>query len=269
MRVVANDESEGVYEAELATTPGVSYTLNVSTPDGQNITSTPTVAPQSTIGIDSLDFAISKEERFNNEGFLITTEFVNVLADLNLTGAQRPFLRWRATGEYQFQEDARFLLNPKTCYVKESIDFNNLPILNTQEVATDRVDDLQILTTLLNERFLITYLFNVFQYTVTEDELKYWEKVEELVNIDGTLFDPPPGAIVGNLNAENDDEARVQGYFSVVAEVSDRLFVDVAQKGGFAITTCTRGFMQENPAKCDDCLTINNSSLVRPPYWNP
>lgn len=263
-------DDPGTYEAFTATTPGVTYSLEVNTPDGQQIRSNPTVAPTSTVDIDALDFEISAIESFNALGNLVTTEFVDVNVSLDLSGPERPSLRWRLDGQYQYLERGRMLLNPRTCYIEETTDFNNIAIINTEEVAGNVVENRQIYSTLLSHKFNLIYCFHVFQYTLSEDEYNYWNRVEQLVNIDGTLFDPPPGSIVSNLVDMSNDASRVQGYFSVVGETSKRLFVDVTQKGAFAESECIDGFGgRNNPPRCSDCPTIRGSSLVRPPYWVP
>ena len=160
------------------------------------------------------------------------------------------------------------LLNPRKCFIKETIDFNNIAIINTDDVATDRIEDVQLFSTLMNFRFHLLYCFHVFQYALTDEEFNYWNRVEELVNIDGTLFDPPPGSIVGNLVNNTNDNGRVQGYFSIVGQKSERFFVDVTKRDEFAQSECIDGFAgRNNPPRCSDCTLINNSTLVRPPYW--
>lgn len=263
-------DEPGTYEAFTATIPGVSYSLEVNTPDGSQIRSNPTVAPRSSVDIEALDFEISTIESFNALGNLVSTEFVDVNVSLDLTGTDRPSLRWRLDGEYQYLERGRMLLNPRTCYIKETTDFNNIAIINTEEVAGDVVENRQIYSTLLNQKFNLIYCFHVFQYTLTEEEYDYWNRIEQLVNIDGTLFDPPPGSIVSNLVDISNDASRIQGYFSVVGETSKRLFVDITQKGSFAESECIDGFGgRNNPPRCSDCPSIPGSSLVKPEYWNP
>ncbi len=263
------EDDDGLYEAFTATIPGVSYELEINTPDGLQIKSSPTLAPEPLLEIDTLKFDISIIENFNAAGNLITTEFVDLLISLKLPPDKRPYIRWRIKGEYKFVEAYRMALNPKICYVKENIDFNNIAILNTEDVGTDELSNFQLLSALMNDRFNQRYCFHVFQYGISEEEYLYWKRVKELINIDGTLFDPPPGSIVGNLITDENSGGRVQGYFSVVSQKSKRLFVDVTDKGTFAESVCSLRFNANNPQKCFDCLTINGSSYTKPTYWIP
>ncbi len=265
-----NPEDLGDYMATTSVTPGVSYQLDIITPDGQSISSQPTVAPEASLDITGLDFDVANVENFNTLGNVVSTEFVDLFVSLDLAGKKRDALRWRLEGEYQFVERGRMLLNPRTCYIKEQLDFNNIAIINTEEVAGDAIEGRQIFRTLMNERFNLIYCFHVFQYSLTEEEYNYWQRVEELVNIDGTLFDPPPGSIIGNLVDNNNEDGRVQGYFSIVGQNSKRLFVDVSQRGAFAESTCVDGFGGRNNAEeCSNCPLIRGASLVKPSYWNP
>ncbi len=263
-----DDEDLGVYKAFTSVTPGISYHIDITTPDGQNITSIPTIAPESSLDITELDFEVAKVENFNVVGNITVTDFVDLFVSLDLAGKRRHPVRWRLDGEYQYLEQGRMLLNPKTCYIKETIDFNNIAILNTEEVATETVENVQLFRTLMNHRFHLLYCFHVFQYALTDEEYNYWSRVEELVNIDGTLFDPPPGSIIGNLVNNTNENGRVQGYFSVVGQTSKRFFVDVSKKDEFARSECADGFAgRNNPPRCSQCTLIRNSTLVKPPYW--
>ncbi len=263
-----DEEDLGVYKAFTSVEPGVSYQLDVVTPDGQSISSLPTVAPEPTLDITELNFDVSSIESFNAVGNVISTDFVDLFVSIDLAGKERHPVRYRLDGEYQYQEAGRMLLNPRICYIKETTDFNNIAILNPDEIASDRIDNFQLFSTLMTFKFNQIYCFHVFQYALTDEEYNYWSRVEELVNIDGTLFDPPPGSIVGNLVNNTDENGRVQGYFSVVGQKSDRFFVDVTDKGAFARSECEDGFAgRNNPPRCSECTLINNSSLVRPPYW--
>jgi hypothetical protein len=111
------------------------------------------------------------------------------------------------------------------------------------------------------------YCFHVTQYSITQSEYDYWARVNELVSIEGTLFDPPPGSISGNLVDVNNDQGRVQGYFSIAAAKSKRLFAVVSDQGFFPEQPCSLNFRDESPEKCSDCLKINGSSYQRPSYW--
>jgi len=164
-------------------------------------------------------------------------------------------------------ERAFGLLNPRHCYVKQSIDLNDIVVANTSEFDRGGIAREPVINLPMDSRFNIQYLFNVSQFSLNEAEYNYWSRIEELVNVDGTLFDPPPGVLKGNLINTTDPTQQVQGYFSVARLSFVRRFVNIFDRGFFVDTDCESRPNANNPAKCLDCTTLPNSSLEVPPYW--
>ena len=62
--------------------------------------------------------------------------------------------------------------------------------------------------------------------SMTEEEYNYWKNISAIINRDGSLFDPPPGTVRGNLyNIDNEDDL-ILGYFSVSAVEYKRYFTN-------------------------------------------
>jgi len=90
--------------------------------------------------------------------------------------------------------------------------------------------------------------------------------VKEVIDIDGGLFDPPPGTIIGNIrNVDNPDDVAV-GDFSVSSVFFKRAFVNRDDTGVFIRDKCG-GFRFDVPFGCMNCLEITQSTLERPDYW--
>jgi len=119
----------------------------------------------------------------------------------------------------------------------------------------------------IDSRFNILYLFNVSQFTISQQEHEYWSRIDQLIDVEGTLFDPPPGVLRGNLFSVTSSNQNVQGYFSLARQSFNRRFVNIGEKGFFADTDCQSRPGANNPAKCLDCTTLLRSTLVKPPYW--
>jgi len=264
---IESTEERGTYERNLV---GLDvdriYHIEVVLPDGDVIVSEPQPLPSAFIPIESIEWDVIDVEFINESGNVATRPFVEIYANsppIETDG----FVRWRVTGEYDIVERAFGLLNPRHCYVKQSIDLNDIVVANTSEFDRGGIAREPVINLPMDSRFNIQYLFNVSQFSLNEAEYNYWSRIEELVNVDGTLFDPPPGVLKGNLINTTDPTQQVQGYFSVARLSFVRRFVNIFDRGFFVDTDCESRPNANNPAKCVDCTTLPNSSLEVPPYW--
>ena len=265
--VFIEDANEaGEYKADISLSLESRYHLEIILPNGNMIQSTQESLPPANPNIDTLDWEIIDVGTINESGNEAAREFVELYVTTTPT-TEDTYLRWRVTGEYQFVEKYFGILNPRNCFVKEDVDFNNIKLQKSEDFAGGVIENFPIIRTSFNSRFHIAYLFNVFQYSIDSDEFQYWENAEKLINIDGTLFDPPPGSISGNLVNVTDPTQKVQGYFSLSRLAFKRRFAVVSRKGFFVDTDCFTRPGANNPEKCLDCTTINRSTLERPDYW--
>ncbi len=263
---IENDTFPGTYSAYLELETDRQYRLNLILSDGIIIESTPERIPESKAIITELDFDVMEVELINESGNVGVQEFVELYVN-NAPFAERTYSRWRVEGEYQFIEKYPRALNPRNCYIKDNVDLNNVRIANSEDFQNGEIIDYPILRTVFNDRFNIVYLFNVYQHVISRQEFEYWQNIQQLINIDGTLFDPPPGAVRNNLQNMTNPDSPVQGYFSISSLTFERFFAVPSRKGFFIDTECTSNPFRFNPEKCADCTTISKSSLVRPPYW--
>lgn len=259
-------EKVGTYKAVMKGEVGRSYRVEVELPDGTMIDSNPERI-LSKVAVDSLSFDVTSSGEINSSGNFVTIDYVNVKLTTTIADNDRPFLRWRAFGVYEFQEKYPMAFNPRKCYVNDNIDINNIQIFDGTLLNGVTLFDQEIFRTPLNRRFNVLYAASVVQYRISESEYDYWANVNDLINIDGTLFDPPPATIRGNLNNLTNPDNIIQGYFSVVSQSTNRLFIDVSKLGYFAESECTFQSFRPNPPECSDCTTIQNSSLNKPDYW--
>jgi len=242
------------------------YHIEVSLPNGELISSTPQSFPASVVPIDTIDWDVVEVEFINESGNVARREFVEIYANTP-PSSKDEFMRWRVTGEYDIVEKYFGILNPRHCYVKQSIDNNNVILANTGDFDDGRIVQEPLIKLAMDARFNILYLFGVSQYTINKDEFDYWTQIEQLINVEGTLFDPPPGILKGNLTNTTDPTKQVQGYFSVVRQATFNRFVNIARKGYFVDSDCFTRPGANNPAKCVDCTSLNRSTLIKPDYW--
>ena len=273
------DTDGGTYPyAELADDPGIyeiytfkaergkRYFIDIVLPNGKHYQSTPEQLRASS-KIERIDYEV-KEETFRNNAGELTTE--NIIATKIATDFSDsevpPFLRWRVEGEYQLQENYPMALSPKRCYIKVNLDLNDIRIFDASQVNGDALYEQVIAETVYDFRFGEQFCFHISQFSISEAEFTYWNNIKEVIDVDGGLFDPPPGTVVGNIRNVNDPDDVAVGYFSVASVFFKRYFVN-RDETGFSVRSKCEGFFLRVPFACDDCLLLNNSTTVKPPYW--
>ncbi len=70
-----------------------------------------------------------------------------------------------------------------------------------------------------------TYSILVRQYALTQEEYEYWNTLSKTTERTGSLFDPQPAQVTGNIKAVDDGSELVFGYFSAANQQEQRIFV--------------------------------------------
>lgn len=258
---------DGTYELKsFKAFRGKSYYLDVVLQDGRHYQSTPALL-RSSSSIDDITYEVREESFRNNAGEFVTENRIAVKIATDVSqAAEPPFLRWRVEGEYQFLEGAPMLLNPRYCYIPVNLDINDIRIFDASELSGGELFDQVIADAGYDYRFAIQYCFHISQYSISEEEFTYWKNIKEVIDIDGGLFDPPPGTIIGNIRNVDDPNDIPVGYFSVSSVFFKRAFVNRDDVNFFIRGKC-EGFQRFVAFGCDDCLEINKATLERPAYW--
>lgn len=132
------------------------------------------------------------------------------------------FFRWdyAETWEYRIP----YAVKNKVCWVTERSD--EILIKNTSLYSQARVSKYPILFISNNgDRLKETYSILVNQYSLNESEYDFWERVQNISQNVGNLYDISPMAIPSNIKCCEDPEETVLGYFSVSAVTQKRLFI--------------------------------------------
>jgi hypothetical protein len=107
----------------------------------------------------------------------------------------------------------------------------------------------------------------VNQYSLNEDEYLYWEKLQNISQQVGGLYDIIPSVVASNVYSLSDPNEKVLGYFSVSASSSRRIFIKERFSGVMSQYTndaciADTAFGSE-PIPASAWEIINN---FRPPY---
>jgi hypothetical protein len=111
------------------------------------------------------------------------------------------------------------------CWV--SANSNDIIIKNTSVLSESRVNRQPVIrVSYETDRLSDRYSIIVNQYSISEDEYSYWDKLKNVTQDVGGLYDAIPSSITGNLHCNEDPNEQVLGYFSVSGKVSKRIYVD-------------------------------------------
>lgn len=257
----------GVYELyTFKALRGKAYFIDITLPDGKHYQSTPQIL-RSSSKIDNISYEVNEETFRNNAGELITENIISAKIATDVSDAETPpFLRWRVEGEYQVQENYPMALSPQRCYVSVNLDINDIRIFDMSQVNGGTLLEQVIAETAYDFRFGEQFCFHISQFSISEAEYNYWANIKEVIDIDGSLFDPPPGTVIGNIKNVDDPDDVAVGYFSVASVFFKRYFVN-REETGFSVRSKCEGFFLRVPFACDNCLLLNNSTLIKPDYW--
>lgn len=148
-----------------------------------------------------------------------------------------------------------------------------------------------------DEKLAVRYSVLLRQYALDKKGYEFYELVRKNTESIGSIFDPQPSEITGNITCLTDPKERVIGYVTASTVSEKRAFVTSGQLGGWMFEeVCpaipvihpdsteyyfaggygvpidavisgndTTHFIS-TPASCGDC-TFRGGSLVRPSYW--
>ncbi len=212
------------------------------------------------ISAESLEIELSSEEQFNRAGNLETINFVNLLVNTQFPNTEpSSFLKWNISGVYQFPDRNTF--DPRTCYITENLNFDNVTVAASTDIANNFLQKQEILTTEADFRFAFRYCFKVAQQAITVEAYNFWSGVAEEKERSGSILETIPGKIKGNVFNTQDNEEEVLGFFAAAAVDTIELLVSKEEVGS-PRQKCTElsRFLQV----CSSCLSAPNSSLVKP-----
>lgn len=107
---------------------------------------------------------------------------------------------------------------------------SNIGVFSTKGLSEDVVSK-HIITTFPSTAWELRTKYSILvkQYAIDENEFNFWTQLRKNTESIGTIFDPQPSQIPGNIHAENPSGQKVFGYFSVGASAEQRMFISYQQ----------------------------------------
>lgn len=219
------EEEPGLYlsDPELIGVPGEMYQLFVETADGEQFESE-WVELKPVPGIDSITYVFRELQEDNNGDIPYALEIrVNTRDPENKTRYYR--YEWIETWEFLMPIVSSFYPDEQKCW--KSNRSSQITIATTDHLNTDLLEQYPIYAiTTRDNRLAIRYSVLVTQYAMSREAYEYWKELQEVTQNTGTLFDPVPSRVEGNLSHLPDGEIPVLGRFQAEGATSRRIFID-------------------------------------------
>ena len=247
---------------------GRSYTLEVVTQEGRTYRSTPQlILPTPPIDSIGLEFKVLPAVNTPRSGVEIYAAFQDPVGE--------NFYFWQYNGIYRIDTppspdpDACCLYDPADdgedeCWILErNVAGNQLAVSdrlfdgqNTRQLA-GMIEDNGLRFANGKTPTTRQYYVELFQYNMSQEAFNYNERILDLAEINGEVFDPPPLSVGGNLtNVENPDDPII-GFFGAFSVQKAEIFIDRD------ILT----FLQPFPGPCGDCRVRAGAQVEIPePY---
>jgi len=221
--------------------------------------------------IDSVYFEQVYEDRFTDQGYLVGKSFIDFYADVELsTLPESPFMRWETERWWLINEFIRPSPPSKACYVNDPLlNSNRIQLFDGRGVSGGKWERQPIGTAEIDYRFFEKTYINLHQFSLSEKAFAYWQKLDQVVNQSGDIFDSPPAAVPGNVHNIHNPSELVLGYFGASAVDTFHFPVfrqDLAVRVDWI---CTLPGINNRYSfhPCFECLILPNSIAERPDYW--
>ncbi|WP_439556012.1 DUF4249 domain-containing protein [Dyadobacter sp.] len=97
---------------------------------------------------------------------------------------------------------------------------------STIKLSSDIIKDLPLFKVPVStNKLYIRYSVLVRQYALSREAFEYWTSLSKTTQGTGSLFDPQPSQVTGNIHNVNDSKDLVFGYFSAATEQTKRLTI--------------------------------------------
>ena len=247
--------------------PGRTYEIKVTLPDDKTYWSHPEKMPEAA-GTLSTYYEHAREEYVDGEGILSMKNFIKVYANSSLPSAEIRFFRWVVEEVYIIVAGTPPGASATTppCFITQLAEPQYIVLLDREHLIATDIPNKLVASRLVDASFLYQHYFVTYQSALTAEAHDYWRKVGILISGNGSLFDPPPAKIYGNIfESPEQGTEKVFGYFQATNQTVSRIFT-LRQDFPYYLnySDCQGAFP---PLRCTDCLSVPNSSHERPPWF--
>jgi len=228
--------------SQLTLYNGVKYRLYIRTSDGKEYVSDYT-SVKYTPPIDSITW------QMENEG-------LRLYANAHDPQGDAKYYQWKYEETWEihstYYNELVYLTDPVTSapvqvaykYADQHTDTSIYKCWNTLNSSTIVLGSTEKLTTDVvylpvqyiephSEKLSVMYSINLHQYAISKDEYSFLQKMKKNTEQLGTIFDPQPSEISGNIHCVSDPGETVIGHVEISQEQVKRIFISNSQVPGW------------------------------------
>ena len=254
----------GVYQTDplgIQGVPGNTYTLSIVTEAGINYLSTPQKMPEP-VAIQALQLIEDVELRPTSAGVLEEIPGIRATLELQDPPNERNFYLWNWKGTYEVITNPELATpTPKNCCRQCWLTESSQEINLYEDTFTDGklIQDRELSFIAIDRRKLFNkYVLQVEQLAVTQEAYAFWSGIDDQLSNVGSIFDPAPARLQGNVVNPADPNEQVLGFFMVAAKTVAQRELTANQ---FALTA------PDVAPVNNDCRLLDNASTIRPDYY--
>ncbi|MEQ9099281.1 MAG: DUF4249 domain-containing protein [Imperialibacter sp.] len=216
IEIVFESRGEGLYTplAFLQIARGDKYRLVIDTDEETRIVSDWEEVPDA-VALEGGYWESHTFEFVNDNGVTIKRNGINFKVNTGTFQSPNTFLRYdfetAHINEAPFRDPRCDCLN---CYIISGSD-EFLNITNATESEGKSIKDHLITFLPLDKRFSFRLTMLVRQIAITRNAFLFYQSIDQQRNLNGSIFDPPPAIIKGNLYVEGKEDINVYGLFEV------------------------------------------------------
>jgi hypothetical protein len=245
--------------------PGHTYTLNITV--GDQLYQSEPVVMKEPIAIDAVQFEVAEQTfAFPGEREQQLLPGYNVLVDYSDPAEEKNFLRWSFTTQYEVRTQPQDYIHPFTglpapkdccvqCFLEERLE--QLKVIDDRLTNGKQVLRQNVLFMPFEKYLGVKNKLTLYQHSISEEAYNFFRILEQQKLATGTVFDPPPAEVKGNITSVNNEGEQVIGFFDV-SGVSTRQVTILRNDIDYPFAPFRYP---------DDCLVMKGTTMVIPEGW--
>ncbi|HEY0769379.1 MAG TPA: DUF4249 domain-containing protein, partial [Sphingobacteriaceae bacterium] len=240
-RFILTEKDRGEYTVQVSLNPSEKYRLRVKTSKGSEYLSD-FVSVKNTPPIDEITW--EKNEKGLN--IYIDTHDPQNATRYYRWGFEETWRRTVLNSNWEYVNGAfqpRKIPTHPTCY--DTHIGNPLTLFSTVKLVEDVVSKARVnFIPVGSHKLADKYSILVKQYALEKGAYEYWENMKKNTEQLGSIFDPQPSYMYGNIRSVSDPAEMVVGYFSACNVTEKRIFI-TAQEAKWTYSPSAQCELQE------------------------
>lgn len=272
--ILTETYNPGIYKTDpdgIRGIPGSYYKIEIETPDGKHYESKPELL-SAVPGIDTVYYERQQHQETDDNNIVKTFEGFQIYIDTSDPESVNNYYMWSWTGIHEvhtqpwdYYDLQKRKPAPKDCcaicWITErpkNIDIFDDKFSDGNQINKRPVTFVRIKDSDGARHFRGKYYVEVKQLSLTKEAYNYWSSIEEQISSSGSIFEPPPVAITGNIENVKNHKDPVFGYFGASAISTKNVFIPADEAPYLPGDTIVWP---------DDCRVIGNSTAIKPSFW--